>query len=351
MRANEGGSLHRRVIARVHLAAGLLIAISFTAVCVATAELAQAGDTSTKGRVIAAAWKPTPGSSSASSSTASENRTPSGSITKLKWRQHRAAKKRAPRRDDQVRLARTDGAERTNQVRRAVGLETNPTGRREATIDELDPFDDAAANRLQVTPEPFSDEIGKQQDDRSQPTPLDLPPPFDLPGELPRSQEEPTLEELARGPDIREVPCPLPSDLKPITEITDDISAEGIEFPPECTLGDMPYAPRQWAMMTYTWKAPGLCHKPLYFEDVALERYGHSYGPFVQPLISGAHFFATLPILPYKMGLEPPGECVYALGYYRPGSCAPRMILPLGLSLRGALLEAGAWTGMVFLIP
>ena len=38
---------------------------------------------------------------------------------------------------------------------------------------------------------------------------------------------------------------------------------------------------------------------PLYFEDPQLERYGHSFPPCCQPLISGAHFFTRLPILPY----------------------------------------------------
>jgi hypothetical protein len=71
----------------------------------------------------------------------------------------------------------------------------------------------------------------------------------------------------------------------------------------------------------------------------------------LQPWISGAHFVGTFPILPYKMGLQAPGECVYSLGYYRPGSCAPYMLDPIPLSLRAGLLEAGAWVGGVFLVP
>ena len=54
----------------------------------------------------------------------------------------------------------------------------------------------------------------------------------------------------------------------------------------------------------FTWKASGLCHKPLYFEDVQLERYGHSWNPVVQPFMSAAHFFVSVPLLPYKMGLQ-----------------------------------------------
>ena len=119
----------------------------------------------------------------------------------------------------------------------------------------------------------------------------------------------------------------------------------------ECTLGDKVFQTRAWLPTTFTWKASGLCHKPLYFEDVHLERYGHSWGPLAQPVLSGAHFFLTFPILPYKMGLYPPRECIYTLGYYRPGSCAPYMLDPLPISVRAALFEAGAWVGGVYLIP
>jgi hypothetical protein len=103
--------------------------------------------------------------------------------------------------------------------------------------------------------------------------------------------------------------------------------------------------------ITYTWKASGLCHKPLYFEEVALERYGHSAGPYLQPVASAAHFFLIVPALPYFMGVYPPNECIYTLGYYRPGSCAPYILDPFPLSVRGGLAEAAVWTGMVFLIP
>jgi hypothetical protein len=71
----------------------------------------------------------------------------------------------------------------------------------------------------------------------------------------------------------------------------------------------------------------------------------------IQPVLSGAHFFGTLPILPYKMGMELPCECVYSLGYYRSGNCAPHMIPAVPISARGALFEAGAWVGGAAIIP
>lgn len=161
----------------------------------------------------------------------------------------------------------------------------------------------------------------------------------------------PTLEEELAKNVARDDGCPKTSTFKPINELTTDVQASSGDFPRQCGLKEEAFAPRVWTPTTFTWKASGLCHKPLYFEDIQLERYGHSFGPYVQPVISHAHFFVTVPILPYLMGVNPPNECMYTLGYYRPGSCAPYMLDPLPLSVRGALWEAGAWTGAAYLVP
>lgn len=121
--------------------------------------------------------------------------------------------------------------------------------------------------------------------------------------------------------------------------------------PSECRLDDVALAARNWTPITMTWKASALCHKPLYFEEEQLERYGHTTGPIFQPVVSGAHFFANIALLPYNMGIHPMSECQYALGYYRPGSCAPWMIPPFPLSVRGALAETGVILGGFYLIP
>jgi hypothetical protein len=105
-------------------------------------------------------------------------------------------------------------------------------------------------------------------------------------------------------------------------------------IPTPCTLGKEEYVDRSFAPSTFTWKASALCHKPLYFEEVQLERYGHTTGPIFQPVISGAHFFLNMAALPYNAGIHPPTECQYALGYYRPGDCAPWLLPPIPLSTR-----------------
>jgi hypothetical protein len=125
----------------------------------------------------------------------------------------------------------------------------------------------------------------------------------------------------------------------------------GSDYPCECRLEGETFKPRRFATTMMTWKAAGYCHKPLYFEDWSLERYGHSHGPLADPFFSAAHFFVTLPVLPYKMGVELPWECVYPLGYYRPGSCAPWTIPAVPISCRGFAVQAATVTGIIFALP
>jgi hypothetical protein len=128
---------------------------------------------------------------------------------------------------------------------------------------------------------------------------------------------------------------------------------EGEDFPCECKLGrefSPPFEPRNFSQVVFHWKATGVCHKPLYFEDAQLERYGHSWNPILQPVMSGAHFFASVAFLPYNIGLNHPQECIYTLGYYRPGSCAPYMIEAIPFSWRASITEALALTGFGFML-
>ncbi len=148
--------------------------------------------------------------------------------------------------------------------------------------------------------------------------------------------------------------CPDPeSILLPLTkkDILDAVTPKPGEFPRWCKMGRESFVPRSWAPATFHWTASSLCHRPAYFQDTQLERYGHTVGPWLQSFASGGHFFLSVPALPYAVGLFPPNECVYTLGYYRPGSCTPYLFDALPLSIRGILYEGGVWTGMVFLVP
>jgi hypothetical protein len=127
--------------------------------------------------------------------------------------------------------------------------------------------------------------------------------------------------------------------------------ADAWGLPVVCALGDGTLEPRQFTETTMTFKASGSCHKPLYFEEPQLERYGHEWGPVVQPVISTANFVKNVAVLPYKIGIHPVNECQYPLGYYRPGECAPWTVGPVPISLRGALMQAGAMTGATAIFP
>jgi hypothetical protein len=109
----------------------------------------------------------------------------------------------------------------------------------------------------------------------------------------------------------------------------------------------VPLAKRDWSPSRKYWSAAAACHMPLYFQDAALERYGHStesfFGPvgrylsypvddpkqstqrnqIAQPFMSAGLFALQILALPYNMIMDPPWEAEYDLGYYRPGDRVP----------------------------
>ncbi|HEX6960958.1 MAG TPA: hypothetical protein VF175_03770 [Lacipirellula sp.] len=150
---------------------------------------------------------------------------------------------------------------------------------------------------------------------------------------------------------------------RPITEVAADATRpEGLlpeqvlEQPGRDEADELPEVgdPRLqagWAENSFEWSATKLCHGPLYFEEVNLERYGYQCRPCLQPFVSGAHFFLTVPTLPYQMTVHPPRECIYTLGHYRPGSRVPWQRHHLPWDARAAAVQASVTTGLVFLIP
>lgn len=106
-----------------------------------------------------------------------------------------------------------------------------------------------------------------------------------------------------------------------------------------------------WAAFEEHWAATGFYHRPLYFEEINAERYGYTLGYSIQPFVSAGRFLATIPALPYLMVANPPCECVYSLGYYRPGSCAPRQCHRPAWCVGAGVVEAAVVVGLVALIP
>jgi hypothetical protein len=190
----------------------------------------------------------------------------------------------------------------------------------------------------------------------------DLEEPLPLPIERPPNRDDdPYSVELTDDLDEHARECRTSLDflrgkrLRDIELGIKPVGEAGHDYPRSCRLayGSVPLheATPERMPKEYLWTASGLCHKPLYFEQRNLERYGHATGCWTQPVLSAAHFFSTLPVLPYRMGLRPPHECVYALGHYRPGNCAPYLIPAVPFTVRAGLMQAGAVTGTAAVLP
>ncbi|MDX1948440.1 MAG: hypothetical protein SFU86_23835 [Pirellulaceae bacterium] len=111
------------------------------------------------------------------------------------------------------------------------------------------------------------------------------------------------------------------------------------------------YAFRPWEAQIYYWDAPDFCHRPLYFEQVNLERYGYTHCRALAPVVSGAHFITSTLALPYNMTVHPRRECMYPLGYYRPGSPVPYQYQWPEFQVKAVAVEAAVVTGLIFFIP
>jgi hypothetical protein len=159
---------------------------------------------------------------------------------------------------------------------------------------------------------------------------------------LPRARQ-PLGPELIRNIDPRSFDS-ISTDLEPASGLMPTDQATEV-FQPG------PLSPEGVTWKPFYWSASEIWHRPLYFDDVQLERYGQTRAPLLQPVLSGAHFFGTLPIIPYKTGLDRPFEMVSTLGYYRPGSPAPCVGRRLPWQWDAALIQAGAVVSGVFILP
>ena len=111
------------------------------------------------------------------------------------------------------------------------------------------------------------------------------------------------------------------------------------------------YIARQASPAVLQWAPTNLYYHPLYFEDPSLERYGHTYHPVVQPFASAGRFATQLVGLPYQMALHPVHSREYALGYYRPGECAPKKHYQIPFNEEAAVVQAAAMVGFFLIFP
>ena len=121
--------------------------------------------------------------------------------------------------------------------------------------------------------------------------------------------------------------------------------------PEQVGLGQNDYQERELAPSTFAWAASNLYHRPLYFEDPALERDGHTHGCLLQPFVSTGRFSAQLLGLPYQMAIDPMCKKQYTLGWYRPGECAPKLCYQVPWNTHAAAVQAGVMTGLFYAFP
>lgn len=111
--------------------------------------------------------------------------------------------------------------------------------------------------------------------------------------------------------------------LKPMSSITASIRPNDGKSPADQSwqLTNRNTVPAVNSDKLFAWAAPDIRYKPLYFEDVALERYGQTKGFFRQPFASGLHYLKSAAFLPYYTLYDPIDACEGPLGYCRPGEC------------------------------
>jgi hypothetical protein len=207
------------------------------------------------------------------------------------------------------------------------------------------------------------------------PSPSPSPMPMPMPPELQKFQDSlpeqysgSSAAELWRDKPLRELKAAILPKFKDLEKLRDTerqrlnqaaplMAARGASIQ---TIGQS----RPWLLSSYEWEAPATRHLPLLFEEPNLERMGYTYGCYwnicgfesgphqaecLQPFVSGVCFVSRVAMVPYILGIDPPGEPIYTLGVDRPGSPVPYRKYLIPLSIRGAIYQAGFMTGLSFL--
>lgn len=116
--------------------------------------------------------------------------------------------------------------------------------------------------------------------------------------------------------------------LRPISTINLDIRSGDQKRPQDRSIELLDSSQRDWSTfepvsLAYLWEAPNIRYQPLYFEDIALERYGQTCRPGQQVAQSAIHFGVSFLTLPYHLMIDPSWNCDTNYGYCRPGSDTP----------------------------
>ena len=165
------------------------------------------------------------------------------------------------------------------------------------------------------------------------------------PAPVSRFKSQPPEEDFDR---FRRQIVDVPVDIRPSEGVLpEDIGAE--KFAAEPTI-DETFPSDQPADIFCSYTPWTICYRPLYFEDIGLERYGKNVG-CLQTGLSGVRFFGSVAALPYKMTRRRPRSCECSNGFSRPGDCPLPGYGNRRFEWDAALVEAAVVTGFVYFIP
>ncbi len=161
-----------------------------------------------------------------------------------------------------------------------------------------------------------------------------------------------SLQQAGTPRELKPVTSILPyADYQPETTQIDQQVSPDLVAPEEVGI-DGPGTKRSTGEpILYQWHASNLHHYPLYFEDPALERYGHTHESYLQPVVSVARFGVQLVGLPYQMTIDPVWKRRYTLGWYRPGECAPKQYQQIPWNTKAAINQGAVTSGLWFAFP
>lgn len=107
---------------------------------------------------------------------------------------------------------------------------------------------------------------------------------------------------------------------------------------------------RHFQPMETKTKASYVVYQPLYFQQINYERYGWDLGVF-QPLVSTAHFYTDVLMLPYNIAVDPPWKCDANAGYALPGDPESLRFLTPAFSWKGVAAQTAAMVGAPTIFP
>ena len=193
----------------------------------------------------------------------------------------------------------------------------------------------------------FRSNLGGSPDYGAPPGPEKVKKPSELPKVtqiLPYGDYEPDPKVAQDNPCQNQ--CPMPNGQPCKTR-----DGRILDCPQEITLSENAWTPRTYAPSLYAWQASNICYNPLYYEDVQLERYGHSYPFFVQPFVSIGRMTVQAVGFPYQAVIDPPSLRRLSAGLLPAGRMCSQVDLPDPLEPRGGPGRSGCDYGNVLPLP